>query len=150
MIAIKKIITVAAVLASMAMHSQARSYIFYFNGKKLKREVAKQPEKVYTVTLFSAYGEKLNFKVSENQISEQKIPGMLFFKGKSENGSRIISFTLRHDKISGSFSDNGKEVYFEPTKRRNYYKSYEIQGVKAGQENDEVKDAPIPKTSDRK
>lgn len=127
------------------MYGQAMEKEFYFNAKKFvknyKKSVKKNKIKNYPLKITDLQGNDITFDVYETQISEEKIPNIYTFKGKSVNGNSIIYFTITNAGMTGSYSENDKELYIEPDpkhcKRHKIY--YLVKKQKEGQIDDIVK-----------
>lgn len=94
---------------------------FYFNSKKFVKEYHKSVEKnkvkIYPLRIIDIEGNDIIFDVFETQISEEKILNIYTFKGKSKNGDKLISFTISKSGLTGSYSDNTREIYIEPVSK---------------------------------
>lgn len=104
--------------------AQQKEYTFKLNAKKFKKEFLKNKNLPQQITLYSTEGQPIIFLVKEYSISETPIPNIYTFKGKSQDDKKLVYFTLSNKKISGSYSQNGVEYYFEPLSKCNRYKVY--------------------------
>lgn len=143
----KKLITIIFILTINLTFAQRVEKEFQFNSKKFIKEYQKSVKatkiKTYQLTIVDLQGKDIIFDVFETQISEEKIPNLYTFKGKSKNGNNIISFTISKAGLTGSYSDNGQEIYIEPVakscrKHIVYSQSNNRSDGQIGQINDHV------------
>jgi len=119
------------------LFAQNQEYQFRFNVKKFRKEWMENKQSLQ-LKIFDPAGRPLTFNIAESSISEQPIPNINTFKGASIDGSKRISLTLTKKTISGSYSDQGTEVYFNPVKdKKCIYKVY-VSTPPTGQEQDFV------------
>ncbi|WP_080777994.1 hypothetical protein [Chryseobacterium phocaeense] len=133
----------AAVLIILCManilYSQNREHQFKFDVKKFRKEY-KNKKHPPQLKIFSPEGKELIFNIAESNISEQPIQNINTFKGVSADGTKIISFILTKTYISGSYADQGTEIYFGPVAtKKDVYKVYIPVKIQNGQEQDFVK-----------
>lgn len=137
----KKKITLIFIFLSYILYAQNKEYQFRFDTKKFRKEWIKSKKKqtFLQLKIFDPYGRPLVFNIIESSISEQPIPNINIFKGSSIDGTKRISFTLTKKAISGSYSDQGVEIYFSPVINKKYfYKVYIPNITHTGQEKDFV------------
>ena len=125
-------------LLSSFFFGQQKEYTFKLKAKKFKKEFLKTRTQAQPITLYSIQGQPIVFLVKEYSISEAPIENIYTFKGKSQDDTQLIYFTLAKDKISGAYSQNGVEFYFEPISKCNRYKVYRENEIQVGQEHDVV------------
>lgn len=134
--------TILLILLSFftGLYSQNTEYQFKFDVKKFKKEYIKNKKHTLKLKIFSPEGKELIFNIAESKTSEQPIQNINTFKGISADGTKIISFILTKTSISGSYSDQGTEIYFGPvTNKKDVYKVYIPVKIQNGQEQDFVK-----------
>ncbi|KMQ58714.1 hypothetical protein ACM46_22100 [Chryseobacterium angstadtii] len=137
----KKTAALLLILIFGILSAQSKEHQFRFDVKKFRKEWTKSKHEKSSLQLkiFDPNGSPLIFNIMESSISEQPIQNINTFKGSSMDGTKRISFTLTKKTISGSYSDQGVEVYFDPViNKKSLYKVYIPNSVQTGQEKDFV------------
>lgn len=136
----KKTILLILLFLFTGIYSQNTEYQFKLDVKKFRKEFIKNKKQPLQLKIFGLNGKELIFNVAESSISEQPIPNINTFKGVSVDGTQNVSFTLTKSSISGSYSQQGVEVYFSPViGKKCVYKVYIPAKIQTGQEQDFVK-----------
>lgn len=119
---------------------------FTFNVKKWNKAYKtqnKQSNAASTkITLSAVQGRATSYIIVEHQMTMEKLANITFFKGKSEDGRKIISLTILPKTLNGSYLENGRQYFIEPVKNKcNTYKVYpsEVRNPDIGQEADVLK-----------
>ncbi|PIF44186.1 hypothetical protein CLU96_1126 [Chryseobacterium sp. 52] len=138
----KKNIALILLFMFNILYTQNQEYQFRFDVKKFRKDWTKSKDnKSFSLQLkiFDPYGSPLVFNIAESSISEHPIPNINVFKGSSIDGTKRVSLTLTKKAISGSYSDQGVEIYFSPVIHKNcFYKVYIPHATGVGQEKDFV------------
>ena len=118
---------------------------FTFNVKKWNREVhnkdGKLKEEKLVINLFDIEGKPIRFLLVPNTITASPTAGIQFYKGKSVDGTKVISLTVMPKTFNGSYLENGKQYFIETVRNKcNSYKIYtQNRNISVGQEEDYVK-----------
>jgi len=142
----KTFISLIFILSTHLIIAQRTEREFQFNSKKFIKEYQKSVKTknstTYPLEIIDIKGNPIIFDVIETQISAEKIPNIYTFKGKSQNGNHLISLTINKSGLTGSYSDNGREIYIEPIKKKcNKHIVYDLGNTRpqVGQSNDFIK-----------
>ncbi|KXH80553.1 hypothetical protein [Chryseobacterium kwangjuense] len=136
----KKTILLILLFFFAGLYSQNTEYQFKFDVKKFRKEYIKNKKHPPQLKIFGPDGRELIFNIAESKTSEQPVQNINTFKGVSADGTKIISFILTKTYLSGSYADQGTEIYFGPVaNKKDVYKVYIPVKIQNGQEQDFVK-----------
>ncbi|REC45284.1 hypothetical protein [Chryseobacterium pennipullorum] len=128
-----------------ALQGQSQQYIFNFNPKKFIREnsLEMNDKKEVVFNLYDINGRETKYITVDKTSDALRKAKIYSFKGKSEDGTKLITLTIASGKLSGSYLENGKAYYIEPAEK-NCRKKYRIYlkpngDYQVGQPNDVLK-----------
>lgn len=139
-------IILTVLLFTLFCNAQAQEFTFTFNPKKFIKEHQLNVggnKKVITFNLFDYNGKETQYitaNITSEKLRKEKIYS---FKGKSEDGTKLITLTIASDRLSGAYLENGKSYFIEPIDK-NCKKKYKIYrkpngDYQVGQPDDAVK-----------
>ncbi|GEN69201.1 MULTISPECIES: hypothetical protein [Chryseobacterium] len=123
---------------------QQQSFVFAFNPKKFIQEnkLKEITDREVIFNLYDIYGKETKYITSNKTTDILRKAGIYSFKGKSEDGTKLITLTIASGKLSGAYLENGKSYFIEPFDK-NCKKKYKIYikpegNYQVGQPNDFV------------
>nr|WP_315028400.1 hypothetical protein [uncultured Chryseobacterium sp.] len=109
------------------LQGQSRQFIFSFNPKKFIQEnkLNEASPKELVFSLYDINGKETKY-ITIDKTSETLRKAKIFsFKGKSEDGTKLITLTIASGKLTGSYLENGISYFIEPLDK-NCKKKYKI------------------------
>ncbi|WP_027372422.1 MULTISPECIES: hypothetical protein [Chryseobacterium] len=115
------------VLFCSGLQGQSRQFIFSFNPKKFiqenKLDTASSGE--LTFPLYDIEGKETKYIMLDKTSEALRKAKIFTFKGKSEDGTKLMTLTIASGKLTGSYLENGQAYYIEPLKE-NCKRKYKI------------------------
>jgi len=128
-----------------ALRGQSRQFIFSFNPKKLIQDnkLDKPHKEEVIFNLYDIEGKETKYIMLDKTSDALRKAKIFTFKGKSEDGTKLMTLTIASGKLTGSYLENGNAYFIEPLKE-NCKKKYKIYSkpdgeYKVGQPIDFVK-----------
>ncbi|CAI8799836.1 hypothetical protein [Chryseobacterium sp. IT-36CA2] len=123
---------------------QSRSFAFDFNPKKFIKEnkLNKGGTKEIIFNLYDINGNETKYITADRTTEALRKEQVYSFKGKSEDGTKLITLTIASGNLTGAYMENGVSYFIEPLEK-NCKKRYKIyinsgKGFQVGQPNDVI------------
>lgn len=113
----KNILTVLLFTLFCNAQAQSQGFTFTFNPKKFIQENklnGGENKKVVTFNLFDYSGKETKYITVDTTSEILRKQKIYSFKGKSEDGTKLISLTIASGKLSGAYLEGGKSYFIEP------------------------------------
>ncbi|MCQ9639279.1 hypothetical protein MP478_07725 [Chryseobacterium sp. WG14] len=139
----KSILTVLVFM--ICCNAQAQSFTFTFNPKKFIQEnkLTEGSKKDVIFNLYDINGKETKYNTIDTTSELLRKAKIYSFKGKSEDGTKLITLTIASGKLSGAYLENAKSYFIEPVDKtcKKKYKIYiKPDGdYQVGQPNDFIK-----------
>lgn len=124
---------------------QSRSFTFNFNPKKFIKEnkLTEGRKKEIFFNLYDINGKETKFITADRTTEALRKEQVYSFKGKSEDGKKLITLTIASGKLTGAYMENGLSYFIEPLEK-NCKKKYRIyaspeKGFQVGQPDDVIR-----------
>lgn len=124
---------------------QSRSFTFDFNPKKFIKEnkLNKEGRKEIIFNLYDINGKETKYITTDRTSEALRKNEIYSFKGKSEDGTKLITLTIASGNLTGAYMENGISYFIEPLEKKckKKYKVYINSGkdLQVGQPNDAIK-----------
>lgn len=124
---------------------QSRSFTFNFNPKKFIKEnkLNKGGGKEIIFNLYDINGKETKYITADRTSDALRKEEIYSFKGKSEDGTKLITLTIASGNLTGAYMESGISYFIEPLEKK-CKKKYKIymnpeKGFQVGQPHDVVK-----------
>ncbi|MFZ4928664.1 hypothetical protein [Chryseobacterium sp. Mn2064] len=124
---------------------QSRSFTFNFNPNKFIKEnkLNEGAGKEIIFNLYDINGKETKYITIDRTTEPLRKEQVYSFKGKSEDGTKLITLTIASGSLTGAYMENGISYFIEPLEKK-WKKKYKIyinsgKGFQIGQPNDAVK-----------
>ncbi|ROI05689.1 hypothetical protein EGI16_04720 [Chryseobacterium sp. G0240] len=106
---------------------QSQSFTFTFNPSKFIREnkLKEGSRKELTFNLYDIHGKETKYTTADKTSEMLRKQNIYSFKGKSEDGTKLITLTIASGKMTGAYLENGNSYFIEPL-NKNCKKKYKI------------------------
>lgn len=128
-----------------ALQGQSQQFVFSFNPKKFIQEnkLDEASPKEIIFPLYDIEGRQTKYIMLDKTSEALRKAKIFSFKGKSEDGTKLMTLTIASGKLTGSYLENGTAYFIEPLKEncRKRYKLYSkpAGNYQVGQPNDVLK-----------
>lgn len=124
---------------------QSQSFTFAFNPKKFIQEnkLDEGSRKEIIFNLYDINGKETKYITVDKTSEILRKEKIYSFKGRSEDGTKLITLTIASGKLTGAYLENGTSYFIEPLEKK-CKKKYRIyiksdKGYQVGQPDDFVR-----------
>ncbi|MCL8538124.1 hypothetical protein M9991_14730 [Chryseobacterium gallinarum] len=106
---------------------QSQKFNFTFNPSKFIQinKLNKASGKEVIFDLYDIHGKKTKYITADKTSEALRRQKIYSFKGKSEDGTKLITLTIASGKLTGAYLENGNSYFIEPLDK-NCKKKYKI------------------------